>query len=331
VAASRARRFDIVGVGALNVDVVVDATGAGRTLRDDEAAVGADEMAHLLARVADLPRRVALGGSAFNTVTAAARRRPRLDLGMVGVEGEVPFGAPSFRAHLGGLGVDVSALGVHAGPAGICLALEDRDVRSLRVAPGANVAMADHAASGEVADYLADARLIHVTSFLDQRTPRILADVLAGLRGRPDRPMVCLDPGHGWCTRADSAVRSLVATADLLLVNAHEFAALGRALDLGTRTVVVKYPGYAVLHREGTAQRIETGLPPLRTEQIRHPTGAGDVFAAGLLAASAEAARAGGRDTSGPWADLTGAVRSGLLAARAHLARPRSGGPVGAA
>ncbi|MCF2530897.1 carbohydrate kinase family protein [Yinghuangia soli] len=323
-------RFDVVGVGALNVDVVVDVSGAGWALRDDEAAVGAGEMARLLGRAAPLPRRIVLGGSAFNTVAALARRQSLSRLGFVGVEGEVPFGATSFREHLRGLGVDVAALGTAPGHAGICLALEDRGVRSLRIAPGANVSMADHVAAVDVAEYLARARVVHLTSFLDERTPETLADLLADLRKRPTRPLVCLDPGHDWCVRPDAAVRSLVGMADLVLVNERELADLGNAVDLERVTVVVKRPGHAVIHRDGAAQRVDGG-PPLRTDEIKHPTGAGDAFAAGLLAAlTGNTQKAGTRGARGLPSDLAEPVRSGLVAARTHLLEGRDQGLAGA-
>lgn len=310
--------FNLVGVGALNVDVVVDLAGSGWSLRNDEVAVDADDMGRLLARVASLPRRIALGGSAFNTLAAVARHRPRMRLGFVGVEGQVPFGAPSFRETLRGLRVDVAALGTDVGPAGVCLALEDGDTRSLRIAPGANTSMADHAAAEAVAAYLARARMVHMTSFLDERSPQTMADVLAGLRRRDTPPLVCLDPGHDWCTRADAAVRRLVAAADLVLVNEQEFDALGRAVDLGACAVVVKHPGFAMLHRDGGSERVDGPLPPLRTSEIRHPTGAGDAFAAGLLAALAGTPDARGRRAPTAGA-LAAATISGLAAARAHL------------
>lgn len=316
---SHGTRLDIVGVGALNVDIVVDLAGTGRQLRDDEAAVCVDEMDRLLTEVAGLPRRVALGGSSFKVVTTVAGRQPRLRLGFVGVEGEAPLGAPSFRDHLDELGVDVAALGTAPGHAGICLVLEDRDVRSLRVAPGANTSMADRLAAGHVADYLARARVVHVTSFLDERTPHALADVLARLRGHASRPLLCLDPGHDWCARPGPAVRRLVAAADLVLVNEGEFADLGGAVDLGSHTVVVKHPGYAVVHRHGATRRVDGGVPPLRPEEIRYPTNAGDAFAAGLLGALVGNAKAVQAPDAVLAADLAGPVRSGLEAARAHL------------
>lgn len=63
-------RPSVVGIGALNVDVVVDAAAARRSGvrppggagRDAESSVDSAEMARLLAAVADMPRQVRLGG-----------------------------------------------------------------------------------------------------------------------------------------------------------------------------------------------------------------------------------------------------------------------------
>ncbi len=169
-------RFDVVGMGALNVDVVVDAVGAGWALRNDEAAVSPAEIDRLLQQAAPLPCRIALGGSAFNAIAALARWQPFPRLGFVGVEGEVPFGALSFRDHLRGLGVDVAALGTAPGHAGICLALEDRDVRSLRIAPGANVT--DGAAGSALLRSSAESRTKSATTYGSSLSSTVATPVL---------------------------------------------------------------------------------------------------------------------------------------------------------
>ncbi len=113
-------------------------------------------------------------------------------------------------------------------------------------------------------------------------------------------------------------MRSLVAMADLILVNEHEYADLRHACDLRTGTVVVKARGFATVLRGGKSVQFEGSSSPLPPSAIRRPTGAGDAFAAGLLAALAQ--KSGGiLDRIADVAELAEPVRTGLAAARAHL------------
>lgn len=326
---SRARegRFAVVGVGALNVDVIVR-VGEGddevrRTLlgagvdagvdveADSEARVDAEVMARLLDAVAALPRRVSLGGSAFNTVTGIASARPDVPTGYVGVAGVPPFGAPSFGERLAEHRSDTRALLSAPERAGVCLAVEHAGARNLRIAPGANDCMADHLvnAAAEIVAYLSRAAIVHVTSFLDDRTPEPLLAVLRELRRTAPDTRICLDPGHDWSTGGRPIVAELARASDYLLLNEREFAGLcGRGTSaFPTTTVIVKRPDGALLFTPGATGPTHVPHNPLRAEEIHHPTGAGDAFAAGLLT---------GLHDQG---DDVAAVRVGLSAARAHL------------
>ena len=67
---------------------------------------------------------------------------------------------------------------------GICLSFSEAGERTLLTHAGANEYMADHL-DGEftnLVEYLADARVIHVTSFLDDNTAGRLLAVLQAVR-----------------------------------------------------------------------------------------------------------------------------------------------------
>lgn len=312
-------RPSVVGIGALNVDVVVDAAAARRSGvrppggagRDAESSVDSAEMARLLAAVADMPRQVRLGGSAYNTVVRLARERPDLALGFVGVAGEPPFGARGHDSALRELRVDTVRVRRTPETAGVCVAIEDGDARDLRVNPGANLLMATYLreAFEEVVAYVARARVVHVTSFLDSSTPKALLALLEEVRRRSPRTAICLDPGDEWCARPSADVAALLALADYVVVNAREFAGVS---DLVRGTAVVKHPdGVDIWH--GGTHRAHIAHTRLPASEIRNPTGAGDAFAAGLLAGLG-VSDAGAAETA-----LEQGVHLGLRMARAHL------------
>jgi sugar/nucleoside kinase (ribokinase family) len=167
--------------------------------------------------------------------------------------------------------------------------------------PGANTLMGDHL-DDAVTDYLARARVVHVTSFLDPVTPGRLLRVLRALkRARPD-VLISVDPGHVWSVGRSADVLGIVALADVLLVNSRELRALAAAemfdsFETVARKMMALMPGRdpLLLVKNGPSAtsarrrlgRVRTGLHrgvPLRDDQIIDATGAGDVFAAGILA-----------------------------------------------
>jgi sugar/nucleoside kinase (ribokinase family) len=314
--------LDIAGVGALNLDVIVTAAavpdGAGAAGREpvrarlerlapgglewgaevlvDEATVyAAVEEAGAAALAA------ALGGSAFNTVYAITQLGRGLRLGYVGVAGRVPVPGLSSLALLGRLGVDHTHVRAEEDrTCGLCFSFAAGGERTFLTFPGANTGLADliDARFDALCGYLASARIVHLAAPLDDRSPgRLLALVRAVKQASPGT-LVSFDPGHGWSTAPAPAVRGLLRASDLVLLNEREFAALGgagtpgetagrllRPAADGDQTLVVKRPdGVLCCRRRAGAVQVEAlTRPPLPAADVVDPTGAGDVFAAGLL------------------------------------------------
>src|SRR3954462_1094820 len=96
-------QFDVVGVGALNLDYIATASAAHRRvswldgLLDGGAplewgtprGVGADVISAALEAADAGSLKVSLGGSAFNAITAIAQTQLGLRLGYVGVAGRM--------------------------------------------------------------------------------------------------------------------------------------------------------------------------------------------------------------------------------------------------
>ncbi|MGF7239335.1 MAG: PfkB family carbohydrate kinase [Frankia sp.] len=315
--------LDIVGIGALNLDYIADTTvdPALRGLLGDEglaigrsrstpfewgteSAVDEGTIYGLLELVDPTSLSASPGGSAFNAIYALAQMRLGLRLGYVGVAGRVPLRGQSSVAELRRCGVDTEETHFSEDAmSGVCFSLMDSGERTLLTHVGANALMGgiiDERFDAIVA-YLSRARVVHVTSFLDTVTPPRLLRVLAELRAvRPD-VTITFDPGHVWSTERSADVLGMVALSDYLLLNATELALMGQAttgepdedvagrvLELmasETAVVLVKRATGIILFRKDGDKVATDVFPqqPLRSDEIRDATGAGDVFAAGLL------------------------------------------------
>jgi sugar/nucleoside kinase (ribokinase family) len=319
--------LDVVGVGALNLDLIVTAAAVPHDAgaepvrsRLERLVAGAQPLAGgalewgaevfldeptVLAAVEAVGASsldATLGGSAFNTVFALTQLQRGLRLGYVGVAGRVPVPGLSSLALLARLGVDHRHLPVdRSRSCGLCFSFAADGERTLLTAPGANAGLADliDARFDALVEYLAGSRVVHLAAPLDDRSPgRLLALVRAVRRAGPGA-LVSFDPGHGWSTAPAPAVHDLVRASDLVLLNHREFTALGgagsddevarrlvRGSDTGRLTVVVKRPDgvFYCRSQDGAVEIERLPRPPLPAAEIEDPTGAGDVFAAGLLA-----------------------------------------------
>lgn len=260
--------FDVVGVGALNVDRVHTVSRA--TLDGLETLEGS---------VMDA------GGCAANTVYALARLGLRCGyLGAVGEDPEAEVALASFRS----AGVDTSGIvhrrGTHTGSV---LIISDRaGHRAMYQEPGAN-----HAFRPEDVrpDYLAGAGLVHVSSFNGELPPAVQAALLGAL---PREAVLALTLDGQLARRGSAAVAPLLSRCDVLFANREEIGDVtvgegpGALLAAGCRTVVMTLgPGEG-----GACCRIYSGdgerAVPFRQTMARpiaDATGAGDAFAAGYL------------------------------------------------
>ena len=248
-----------------------------------------------------------LGGSAWLTIFALAQMRVGLRLGYVGVVGRVEAPGLSFIGQMADLGIDHTWVGRYPDrPCGLCLSYIDDTDRVMLIHPGANFQMVEHIRNNfaGIAGYLASARCVHVTSFLDDQTPDEVLRVLVRAKDINPALRISFDPGFDWAEHPSSAVLGILRLTDLLFVNYREFKALGSYTHgepdtaVARKTLALCAAGCSVFvtkrydvvevfrtSEQGVAAQRFQLRRPLRETDLEDATGAGDVFAAAVLAA----------------------------------------------
>jgi ribokinase len=248
-----------------------------------------DVVARLTAPIApgsDAPAEIAFhgGGSGANTAAwlAAAGVRPAL-VGRVGDDEPGRAAVADLRA----AGVDARPVVDPGRPTGTCIVLVSRDgERTMLPDPGAN----DGLAPGDVADeLLVPGRHLHVAGYALLRPGSRAAAQSTIARARAREMTVSVDPSSAALLSPDFL--DLARGADLLLPNAAEGEALtgerdrecaARLLAERVPEVVVKLGADGALWTDGR-DVVRVAAAPVAA--AIDTTGAGDAFAAGLIAA----------------------------------------------
>jgi sugar/nucleoside kinase (ribokinase family) len=317
----RASSPDVIGFGALNLDYIASATklSAKRAERVAEWAARFEWNVETPVDKATIDRAInqlgamsldaSLGGSAWNTIFALAQMRLNLRLGYVGVAGRVDYPGLSFLRQMDAGGIDRRFVWTNAhGSSGLCLSYIEDGERMMLTHPGANLEMSRLIRENfeDLAEYLASSRYVHITSFLDSRTPVELLRVLRRTRELNAHTKITIDLGHNWAFEPTEAVRGLLGLADYLFLNGQEFKALGRYspgepdIAVANRilgqcapacgVVVTKRYDCIDLFRRASGRVVNHRFAQswaASEAEIEDTTGAGDAFAAGLIAALA--------------------------------------------
>jgi sugar/nucleoside kinase (ribokinase family) len=312
---------EIIGFGALNVDYIATASRLSQRMAERitestarfewnrEGPVDQKTIADAIKNLGAASLGYSLGGSAWLTIFALAQMRVDLRLGYVGVVGRIEAPGLSFLGQMEELGIDHRWVDQRADmSSGVCLSYIDDTDRVMLTHPGANFEMGGHIQRNfnSIARYLAEARYVHLTSFLDDHTPAEVLRVLIAAKKLNPTMQLSFDPGFDWAEHPSAAVRGILALTDLLFVNYREFKAIGRyaygepddaiaskALERcarGCNIFVTKRYDFVEVFRAGSAglhgQQFQ--MPrPVRETEVEDATGAGDVFAAAVLASLA--------------------------------------------
>jgi ribokinase len=259
-------RFDAVGFGALNVD---------KLFKVDGIAVAEEESS-----VIDYSE--TCGGSAANTVVGLARLGCRVGfIGKVACDSEGNRLLQEFRDE----GVDTKGIAIAKdGRSGKVMGFVDRNgQRALYIDPGAN----DMVDSEDVnLTYIANTKLLHLTSFVGERSFQTQKWLLERL---PKNVVVSFDPGALHARRGMKKLRPIIEKTSIMLPNAGELAMItGKndykegadlLLDNGVKIVAVKLGSEGCYATDGKRSHL---IAPFKIKVI-DTTGAGDAFDAGFL------------------------------------------------
>lgn len=309
---------DIVGLGALNVDYIAGASrlseraneriseSVARFEWNREGPVNEQTIALAIRNLGAASLSYSLGGSAWLSIFTLAQMRVGVKLGYVGMLGRIETPGLSFTDQMDELGIGHDWVGRSPERlCGLCLSYIDDTDRVMLIHPGANYEMAEYITEhfGELASYISSARYVHVTSFLDDSTPKQVLRVLSEAKQINADLRISFDPGFDWAEHPSGEVEGILALTDLLFVNYREFKGLGRYVHGESDEVIAQKiirrcsPGCVIfvtkrydftesfhLTADGVATQTFRLRQSLRESELEDATGAGDVFAAAVLA-----------------------------------------------
>lgn len=257
--------LDAIGFGALNIDHLFQVTGV---LTDDEAAIIEQQR---------LP-----GGSAANTIYGLAKLGLRAGfIGAVGDDEDGKILLNSFKE----VGVDISQIKAKKGAkTGSVLALIDKKGgRALYVEPGANSLLAWEDLN---IDYARRAKLLHLSSFVDDRQLELQKALVTQLH---PTAKVSFSPGAIYARKGLEALMPIIDEAYIIFVNRKELKLLtGKGIEEGAKEL--RRHGCRIvavtLGEEGSyvaAEECDPWIEVVTAKQVVDTTGAGDAFATGFL------------------------------------------------
>ena len=259
-------KFDVVGFGALNVDM----------LSKVDRLAGSEEESF----IEDYTE--VCGGSAANTIVGLARVGCKTGfIGKVANDREGQLQMDCFSME----GVDTNGI-IHAqqGKSGSVLGFVDKKgARALYINSGVN----DTISPEEIKpDYASQARFLHLTSFVGEKSLQTQIKLLNAL---PSDVKVSFDPGAIYARKGYAAIEPIIKKAYVLMPNSFELEQLTGESDhckgadfmigRGVKIVAVKLGDKGCYITDG---RERLRIKPFKVKVV-DTTGAGDAFCAGFL------------------------------------------------
>jgi ribokinase len=260
------KRFAVVGFGALNVD---------KLFKVNKIA-GAEEESFIENCVETC------GGSAANTTVGLARLGCKVGfIGKVGCDKEGALLLEDFHKE----GVDTNGvIRAKHGKSGSVLGFVDKDgARALCIDSGVN----DTITPSEInAEYVSQARFLHLTSFVGEKSFQTQKKLLNAL---PETVKVSFDPGVLYARKGLAQLEPIIKKTYVLMPNAIELELLTGETDYckgadsmigrGAKIVAVKLGGDGCYVTDGRERHLIEAFKI----KVVDTTGAGDAFCAGFL------------------------------------------------
>ena len=277
---------DLVGFGALNLDIVYEVDDLSHIVIDGKPCEAGSERFCDAEQFADIKRQLdkhgkyrgqSAGGSAANTAVAMTRLGFSAGyIGQVGTDKTGDFLLESMA------GVDVSRVR-RGGETGVTVVLLDPDgERTIIVLPNCN----DELSSVDVdADYAVNAKYVHLTSFAGEKPTAAQIDLVEKISGDVK---ISFDPGEIHTQKGLVKMMPIFKKSSLVFITNREIRLLtGEDYVDGTHEILAYGPEIVVCKLGKIGSYIltveqEFGVPTRAIEPI-DKTGAGDVYAAGFI------------------------------------------------
>ena len=259
-------KFDVIGFGALNVDML---------FKVDKLASAEEE-----SFIEDYKE--ACGGSAANTIVGLARLGCKVGfIGKVANDREGKMQLDCFKAE----GVDIGGVvEVTKGKSGSVMGFVDRKgARALYINSGVN----DLVESREIKwEYVSQTKFLHLSSFVGEKSFRAQKKLLSSL---PDSIKISFDPGSLYAQKGFAVIEPMIRNSYIFMPNALELEQLTgeedyrKAADYmistGVKIVAVKLGAKGCYVTDGQEKLT---VAPFKVKAA-DSTGAGDAFDAGFL------------------------------------------------
>ena len=259
--------MDFIGFGALNFDRLFKVKGIARG--DEEIAITDSSEAP--------------GGSAANTIYALGRLGA--SCGFVGAVGRDSEGE-TVLASFSDVGVDPSGIVIRedARTGRVIGLIDPQGERSLYIAPGANSTLLKEDLD---MDYISQAKILHLTSFVEDEQLALQRYVVDNLSSAGN-VKISFAPGSLYAKKGLEAISPIIKQSHVLFINEEEAKVLtgkgyeeasNEILSMGCKLVAV------TLRERGCyiANNNEKLHVPSVEASVVDTTGAGDAFCAGFL------------------------------------------------
>jgi ribokinase len=258
-------KFDVIGVGALNVDKLFLVEQIAR--EDEESSV--------------IDFAEACGGSAANTIMGLARLRLRTGyVGKVARDREGRLLLNDFKKEK----VDTRGIVIaENGRSGVVMGFVDKKgERALYIDAGVNSTITLEEINFQYANNTA---FMHVSSFVGEKAFQVQKKLITSLS---EDVKVSLDPGDLYADKGLTALKPIIERCHVIFPNEHELKLLtGEDYEKGAETllnegahiVAVKLGPKGCYVTDGREKRLILHYPV----EVVDTTGAGDAFCAGFL------------------------------------------------
>jgi ribokinase len=259
-------KFDVVGFGALNVDML---------FKVDKIACAEEES--FIENYTE-----ACGGSAANTVVALARLGCKVGfIGKVANDREGKLQIDCFKSE--GVNTD-GIIEAPKGKSGSVMGFVDRKgARALYINSGVNDLIEPREMKWE---YVSQTKFLHLSSFVGEKSFRAQKKLLSSL---PSEVKISFDPGSLYAQKGFAAIEPLIRSSYVMMPNEVELGLLTgepdvptgalRLIEAGVKVVAVKLGSKGCYVTDGQERRT---IEPFKVRVV-DTTGAGDAFNAGFL------------------------------------------------